>query len=78
MQMDDEQIDTPTVSFGSWLIQQKGRGGFIGQLATGAAADRTFPRSGDVEAARKWLQASRPSGDDWEALEDAESAWLAS
>ena len=62
-------------AFGAWLITQKDRGGFIGQLAASAAADRTFPRYGDVEAARKWLQASRASGDDWEALDDAETAW---
>jgi hypothetical protein len=78
MQTDTEQLATPAVSFGAWLLKQKDRGGFIGQLAASALADRTFPRTGDVEAARKWLQASRASGDDWEALEDAEGAWLAS
>lgn len=66
------------IPFGTWLLQQRGRSGFVGQLATSAAADRSFPRAGDVEAAGKWLQGSRASGDDWEALEDAESAWLAS
>ena len=57
---------------------EKDRGGFIGQLATAAAADRSFPRDGTVEAARKWLQGARASGDDWEALEDAETAWMSS
>ena len=65
-------------AFGKWLIGQKDRGGFVGSLASAAHSDRSFPRDGDVEAARKWLQGSRASGDDWEALEDAESAWLAS
>jgi hypothetical protein len=41
-------------------------------LAEAAAKDRKFPRTGDVAAARKWLQENRASGDDWEALEDAE------
>jgi hypothetical protein len=63
--------------FGAWLLQQRGRSGFVGQLANSAAADRTFPKGG-VEDARRWLQAQRASGDDWEALEDAENAWLAS
>ena len=64
-------------SFGAWLIRQTGVGGFVGQIAAAAAADRSFPRDGDVEAARKWLAEKRPSGDDWEALDDAEIAWLA-
>nr|AGU09803.1 hypothetical protein [uncultured organism] len=77
MDMPDRYADNVT-PFGTWLLQQKGRSGFVGQLATSAAADRSFPRAGTVEDARKWLQGSRASGDDWEALEDAESAWLAS
>lgn len=73
-------MDTDTTSsrppFGAWLITQKDAGGFVGGLAKSAAADRTFPRSGDVDAAKAWLQNSRASGDDWEALDDAETAWL--
>ncbi|WP_017978534.1 hypothetical protein [Sphingomonas melonis] len=64
--------------FGAWLIRQTGQRGFVAQLAESAVKDRSFPRHGSVEDARKWLQGSRASGDDWEALEDAESAWLAS
>ena len=41
-------------------------------MAEAAAKDRKFPRTGDVAAARNWLQENRASGDDWEALEDAE------
>lgn len=63
--------------FGTWLTSQTGAGGFVGQIAAAAAADRSFPRDGDVEAARKWLAEKRPSGDDWGALDDAEIAWLA-
>ncbi|WP_395395964.1 hypothetical protein WBP07_21745 (plasmid) [Novosphingobium sp. BL-8A] len=64
-------------SFCGWLVRQADRGGFVGGLATAAAADRAFPRDGDVEAARRWLQGARASGDDWEALDDAELDWLA-
>lgn len=78
MNLDQEQDTAPALPFGAWLLTQRGAGGFVGDLANAAALDRTFPRSGDVAAARKWLQGSRASGDDWEALEDAESAWLAS
>lgn len=63
--------------FGTWLIQQTGRRGFVGGLAEAASKERTFPRHGDVEAVKKWLQNSRASGDDWEALEDAELDYLA-
>lgn len=75
--MDVEREDrVATVPFGTWLIAQKGRIGFVGGLADAAAGDRTFPRAGDVEAARKWLQGRMASGDDWEALDDAELDWL--
>lgn len=70
--------DAERMPFGIWLMQQRDRSGFVGQLANSAAADRTFPKTGTYEDARKWMQAQRASGDDWEALEDAESAWLAS
>ena len=72
-----EHDDAPAMSFGAWLLTQQDAGGFVGQLANAATIDRTFPKSGDVDAARKWLQANRASGDDWEALEDAETKWAA-
>lgn len=74
----DENDGAEREPFGKWLMQQRGRDGFVGQLANSAAQDRTFPKSGTYEDARKWMQAQRASGDDWEALDDAESAWLAS
>ena len=77
MTVNNERDDALTVAFGGWLLTQRDTGGFVGQLANAAAIDRSFPRSGDVDAARKWLQASRASGDDWEALEDAETRWMA-
>jgi hypothetical protein len=77
MDNDQHQDSAPRVAFGAWLLTQRDAGGFVGQLANAAAADRAFPRAGDVDDARKWLQANRASGDDWEALEDAEAKWLA-
>jgi hypothetical protein len=74
---DNQQDDAPAVSFGAWLLTQRDAGGFVGQLANAAAIDRTFPKDGDFDAARKWLQLNRASGDDWEALEDAETKWTA-
>ncbi len=70
--------DADRQPFGAGLVKQTGACGFVAQLADSAAKDRSFPRAGSVEDARKWLQAQRASGDDWEALDDAESAWLAS
>lgn len=64
------------MSFGKWLIEQKGRGGWVGELAAVAVGSPTFPKNGDPEAARRWLGTQRASGDDWEALDDAEAAWL--
>ena len=73
-----EHYDATAVLFGTWLLMQRDGGGFVGQLANAAAIDLAFPRSGDVDAARKWLQTNRASGDDWEALEDAKTKWMAS
>jgi hypothetical protein len=64
-------------AFGTWLLAQQGRGGLIGQLATGAAADRGFPRYGDVEAVRSRLRAIQADGDMFEAVDDAELDWIA-
>lgn len=77
MTNDPEHNDASAVAFGAWLLTQRDASGFVGQLANAAAIDRAFPRAGDVEAARNWLQANRASGDDWEALEDAETKWMA-
>ena len=77
MSMRQEMGGAGAQQFGTWLVAQTGRGGFVGQIAEAAAGDRLFPRSGDVAAARMCLQDRRASGDDWEALDDAELDWLA-
>ena len=76
--MEDRYAAPARPAFGAWLVKQKGKGGLIGQLAEGAAADRAFPKDGDVEAVRARLRAVMADGDMYEAVDDAESAWLAS
>jgi hypothetical protein len=64
------------VPFGTWLLSQKDRGGLIGQLATGAAADRRFPKHGDIGVIRAHLSAMQAEGDMFAALDDAELDYL--
>jgi hypothetical protein len=67
----DDAPDAP-VPFGRWVLQQIDRGGFIGELAKAAKADRAFPRDGDPEAVRKRLSEQGADPDMHEALDDAE------
>ena len=62
--------------FSLWLLTQKDKPGLIGQLATGAAADRRFPRAGDVGVVRQHLSTIQTDGDMLAALKDAETDWL--
>jgi len=71
---DDQQQLKP--AFGQWLMAQKDRSDLVGQLATGAVADRRFPRNGDPEAVRKHLSAMQAEGDMFAGVDDAESDWL--
>jgi hypothetical protein len=61
--------------FGTWLIQQAGKGGFIGQLATIAKADRGFPKHGGPDAVRKRLGDTGADPEMFEAVDDAELDW---
>jgi len=63
--------------FGAWLITQKARGGMIGALATAAAADRGFPKSSTPDEVRKRLGTMGADPDMFEAVDDAETDWLA-
>lgn len=65
------------VPFGRWVLQQIDRGGFIGELAKAAKADRGFPKDGDPVAVRKRLSAQGADPDMHEALDDAELDWAA-
>lgn len=72
----DRYRDQP-IAFGEWLLKQKDRGGLIGQLAAGAAADRAFPKQGNPEDVRARLRAMQAEGDLFEAVDDAEMDWAA-
>ena len=62
-------------AFGEWLLQQKDKGGFIGQLVDAALADRGFPKRGDPEAVRRRLTAAGAEPEMFEAVDDAEMDW---
>ena len=65
------------VPFGRWVLQQVERGGFLGDLAKAAKADRAFPKDGSPEAVRKRLSEQGADPDMHEALDDAELDWAA-
>lgn len=64
------------MAFGMWLVGQQQRVGWVGELAATAAKDPRFPRGGDPDDARRHLTAMGAEGDVFEALDDAEAAWL--
>jgi len=66
----------PSTPFGRWLLEQTKRDGWIGDLAKAAKADRGFPKAGDPDAVRKRLGELQAEGDMFEAVDDAEMAWL--
>jgi len=67
---------TPRVPFGTWLLKQDLRDGWIGILAKGAKTDRAFPKQGDPDAVRKRLGETGAEADMFEAVDDAEREWL--
>lgn len=75
MDMDMEHDGQPKPAFGAWLVQQKTRGGLVGQLATVAAGDRRFPKDADPEGVRTYLRSVMADGDMFEAVEDVEGDW---
>jgi hypothetical protein len=75
---DRMEMDGPAQPpFGAWLLRQRDKGGLIGQLAAGAAADRRFPKDGDPGVVRQHLSTMQADGDMFAALDDAEISWLA-
>ncbi|MDV3477837.1 hypothetical protein [Sphingobium yanoikuyae] len=70
-----EQDPFEGIAFGTWLIGQHGRDGWIGDLARAAKADRGFPRHGDPDAVRLHLNKMQAESDMFEAVDDAERLW---
>lgn len=70
-----EQGPSEGIAFGTWLIGQHGRDGWIGDLARAANADRGFPRQGDPDAVRLHLNKMQAESDMFEAVDDAERLW---
>ncbi len=62
--------------FGTWLLTQGGRSGWIGDLAKAARADRGFPKNADPDAVRRRLVDAQADPDTFEAVDDAERIWL--
>jgi len=62
--------------FGTWLLTQFNRDGWIGDLARAAKADRRFPRDGDPDMVRKHLSDNQAESDMLEAVDNAENIWL--
>ncbi|RYE74964.1 MAG: hypothetical protein EOO80_16135 [Oxalobacteraceae bacterium] len=63
----------PRPPFGTWLLQQNKRDGWIGEGRKGRPG---IPRHGDPEAVRKRLRELQADGDMFEAVDDAELEWL--
>jgi hypothetical protein len=64
--------------FGTWLVGQSDKQGWISELAKAAKADSLFPRDGGPDAVRAHLSNRGADGDMFEAVDDAEGEWLRS
>lgn len=61
--------------FGEWLLSQRERRGWVGELARAFKADRNFPKRGTPDDVRRYMRDLRAEGDAYEALDDAELSW---
>jgi hypothetical protein len=59
--------------FGRWLLSQRDRGVWVGDLASTARADRTILKDADPEAVRSHLRKQQADGDVIQAVDDAEA-----
>jgi hypothetical protein len=72
----DSEADAPTdIPFGEWLLQQRDRTGWVGDLVASARADPKFPKKGSPDDVRARLRAVMAEGDMFEAVDDAEADW---
>ncbi|WP_311269760.1 hypothetical protein [Sphingobium sp. WCS2017Hpa-17] len=63
-------------AFGAWLLRHAKREDWIGTLAKQAKSDPWFRAATTPNELRKRLQEAGAEGDIFEALDDAEVAWL--
>ncbi len=71
-------IDSPTPNdtpFAEWLLQQRNRTGWVGDLVASAKADPKFPKRGSPDDVRARLREVMAEGDMFEAVDDAEADW---
>ena len=71
----DRYMEQP-LPFVQWFLKQRDKPGLIGQVAAGATADRSFPRSGHIDVVRQHLSSMQAEGDMFAALDDAQTAWV--
>jgi hypothetical protein len=64
-------------TFGGWLLRQSGEEGWIGELASFAARDRTFPRHGSPADVYLHLDQAGADPDMHQAAQYAASKWRA-
>jgi hypothetical protein len=64
--------DTP---FGEWLLQQRNRTGWVGDLIIAAKGDSKFPKKGTPDEVRARLREVMADGDMFDAVDDAEADW---
>jgi hypothetical protein len=69
------ETEAKPLPFGRWVLEQAGRGGFLGQLADIAKSDRGFPKDGTPDAVRKRLGDTGADPEMFEAVDDAELDW---
>jgi hypothetical protein len=63
--------------FGLWLLAQRGRKGWIGDLADMPRRDPAFPKRGSPEEVRDRMEKCGAEPDMLEAVDDAELDYLA-
>ena len=63
------------VTFGEWLLVQKG-GGALARLIAAAKADPAFPQRGSPDDVRRRLQEMQADGDLLAVIDDAETEWM--
>ena len=75
--MIEDPADNSRERFGAWLLRQKDRSGWVGDLARAAKTDPKFPKFGSPEDVRARLRELMADGDMFEAVDDAEGDWMA-